>query len=125
MVTREPGMITNLEHIVRSPLNTSFWCPFLDPRLTIHHSNIGVCLRYVTELGQSTLQPTLHEDIITDSRHVITHLGARNQHILGNTHPCLSCELLGCQQLSLCKPCALNKEGNPQGPWKTPHLFIP
>ena len=27
------------------------WCPFLDPDLTTHHSDICVCLRWVTKLG--------------------------------------------------------------------------
>jgi hypothetical protein len=33
----------------------SFWCPFLDPHLTAHHSNIGVQIIVVFELGTSTL----------------------------------------------------------------------
>ena len=32
--------ITNFEHIVQLPL-MPFWCPFLDPHLTAHHSNRG------------------------------------------------------------------------------------
>ena len=34
----------------------SFWCLFLDPHATIHHSNIGVCLKCGTEVGKSTLE---------------------------------------------------------------------
>ena len=37
--------LTNFEHLIESLLNTSFWCPFLDPHLTAHYSNIGVWLR--------------------------------------------------------------------------------
>ena len=33
----------------------SFWCPFLDPRLTTYYSNIGVQISVVFELGTSTL----------------------------------------------------------------------
>jgi hypothetical protein len=33
----------------------SFWCPFLDPDLTMHHLNIGIHLRQVTKLGPLTL----------------------------------------------------------------------
>ena len=38
-----------------SSKHVSFWCPFLDSHLTTLHSNIGVKLRQVTELGLSTL----------------------------------------------------------------------
>ena len=34
----------------------SFWCLFLDPHATIHHSNIGVSLKCGTELVMSTLE---------------------------------------------------------------------
>jgi hypothetical protein len=33
----------------------SFWCPFLDPHPTAHHSNSSVHLREVTELGPLSL----------------------------------------------------------------------
>ena len=47
--------LTKLEHAVQSLLKRSFWCPFLDPHLTTHPSNLGVSSREVTELGPLTL----------------------------------------------------------------------
>ena len=37
----------------------SFWYPFLEPHLTMYHSNIGVWLRQGTELGTSSLVVTV------------------------------------------------------------------
>ena len=34
----------------------AFSCPFLDPRLTTHHSNIGVRFRKLIKLGSHTLR---------------------------------------------------------------------
>ena len=31
----------------------SFWCPFLDPHLTTYHSNIGVHILAMLDLGMS------------------------------------------------------------------------
>jgi hypothetical protein len=36
----------------------SFWCPFLDPHLTTYHSNMGVQIIIVLELGMSTSRET-------------------------------------------------------------------
>ena len=36
----------------------SFWCPFLDPPLTIYHSNIGVQIIVALDIGTSTLKIT-------------------------------------------------------------------
>ena len=54
--------LTEFEHVVQCVLNTSFWCPFLDPYSTTHHSNIGVRLRCVIELGLLTLTEIYYLD---------------------------------------------------------------
>ena len=36
--------LASFEHVVQSHLNMSFWCLFLDPHLTTHHSNIGITI---------------------------------------------------------------------------------
>ena len=44
LLTIEPGMVNRF--LARSPISFKhmmpFWCPFIDPHLTAHHSNIGV-----------------------------------------------------------------------------------
>ena len=56
MVTINSRMIIIL--CTHSPISFKhmmpFWYPLLEPRLTTYHSNIGVWLREVTELGTST-----------------------------------------------------------------------
>ena len=44
------------EHVVESNL-LSFWCPFLNSHLTTCHSNIGVQIIAMFDLGTSTLAP--------------------------------------------------------------------
>ena len=41
MLNTEPILVNNFGHIVHSLSNMSFWCLFLDPQLTTHHSNIA------------------------------------------------------------------------------------
>ena len=57
MLIMEPRMANKFW--ARSPISFKhimpFWCPFLDPHITTHHSNKGVCLRRVTKLGPLTL----------------------------------------------------------------------
>ena len=55
--------LTHFEHI--RPISfkqISFWCPFLDPHLTTHQSNIGVHMLEVLDLHPSTLVSTLAPD---------------------------------------------------------------
>lgn len=48
-------MINKFWAYVQSLLNhTSFWCLFLIPHLITRHSNKGVCLRWVVDLGMVT-----------------------------------------------------------------------
>ena len=47
--------IFEVHSLVQSLLNTSFFCPFLDPHLTTYHLNIGVHNIVVSELVMSTV----------------------------------------------------------------------
>ena len=58
MLIIESIMVNNLW--ATSPISfkhVSFWYPFLKPHLIMHHSNIGVLWRWITELGPLTLAP--------------------------------------------------------------------
>ena len=44
-------------HVVQFVVNRClFWCPFSHPRLTIYHSNLGVQIIAVVDLGASTFE---------------------------------------------------------------------
>ena len=61
---------------VRSPISSkhmSFWFPFFDPHLTTHHSNIGVQIIAMLELGTSTLVNCLRSTIENGTK---AHLGS-------------------------------------------------
>ena len=53
-LTIECRFVNLFEHILQ-PIYMSFWCPFLDPLLTTDHSNIGVQIIAMMELGTSIL----------------------------------------------------------------------
>ena len=56
MMTIEHRMATKPEHAIHSLLiHISFLYPFLEPHHTTNHSNIGILIRNLIELGLSTL----------------------------------------------------------------------
>ena len=56
VLTIELEWLACFGHVVLSLLeHMSFWCPFFDSHLSTYHSNIGVQIIVVLELGMSTL----------------------------------------------------------------------
>ena len=60
----------HFRHVYLSPISSkhmAFCCPFLDPHLTTHHSNITVQLEKVTTKGPHTLQLGCLSWVLEDS----------------------------------------------------------